>query len=172
LQADWTITALSKKAKVPAGTLRYWERLGLLPRAARTHTGYRLFAVEALQYVEFVRKSKAMGLSLRQMQRVLAVARTGRTPCPDVEGWIRARLVKIKVQIRELQALEKRLLAVSRGFCDWTVDSDRSGELCSLIVGLPEEKKFRERNVGEPACFDSRYERHQGKNVHSKKTSR
>jgi hypothetical protein len=81
-------------------------------------------------------------------------------------------LVKIKEQIRELRALEERLLTVSRGFCDRTADNDRSGELCSLIVGLPEEKKFRERNVSEPACFDSHYERRQGKNVHSKKTTR
>src|SRR5258708_593487 len=94
LAATWSITALSKKTRVPAATLRYWEHLGLLPRAARTHTGYRMFAGEVLQYVEFVRRSKAIGLSLRQMRRVLDVARTGGTPCPEVEEWIRERLVK------------------------------------------------------------------------------
>jgi DNA-binding transcriptional MerR regulator len=160
LGAAWSITALSKKTKVPAATLRYWERLGLLPRAARTQTGYRVFASEVLQYVEFVRESKAMGLSLRQMQRVLEVARTGRNPCPEVEAWIRARLVKIKEEIRELKALEQRLLVVS---CDGGVNSDRSRELCSLIVGLPEERKFRERMSAEPACFDKEYARRERK---------
>jgi len=155
LAAAWSITALSKKTKVPAATLRYWEHLGLLPRAARTHTGYRMFAGEVLQYIEFVRRSKAMGLSLRQMQRVLEVARSGRTPCPEVEQWIRARLVKVEEQIRQLQSLQQQLVVVSHGFRDGSADSDRSGDLCSLIVGLPEEKKFRERNGGEPACFDA-----------------
>ncbi len=138
MAAAWSITALSKKTTVPAATLRYWEHLGLLPRAARTHTGYRMFAGEVLQYIEFVRRSKG-----------------GRTPCPEVEQWIRARLVKVEEQIRQLQSLQQQLVVVSHGFRDGSADSDRSGDLCSLIVGLPEEKKFRERNGGEPACFDA-----------------
>lgn len=170
--AAWSITALSRKTRVPAATLRYWERLGLLPRAARTHTGYRIFAVEVVQYVEFVRKSKAMGLSLRQMRRVLDVARTGRSPCPEVEQWIRAGLVRVEEQIRELRSLEHRLRILSSGFCDDERGVDRSGQLCSLIVGLPEEKKFQERNRAELPCFGNQCERHETKNAHSQKRSR
>ena len=167
----WTITALSKKTEVPAGTLRYWERLGLLPRAARTHTGYRLFAAEALQYVEFVRKSKRIGLSLRQMHRVLEAARNGQSPCPEVERWTRARLSKIEEQIRELQGLQRRLRILSRDFGDIPRDRDRSGELCTLVVGLPEEKKFRKQKDGKSACSDNRCEGLQTKNGQRKKTS-
>ncbi|MGH9342974.1 MAG: MerR family DNA-binding transcriptional regulator, partial [Terriglobia bacterium] len=41
-----TVTALAKRTGVSSKTIRYWESLGLLPRAARTHTGYRLFDPE------------------------------------------------------------------------------------------------------------------------------
>lgn len=43
------ISALARKTGVRSTTLRYWEQLGLLPRAARSHTGYRLFGTEAMQ---------------------------------------------------------------------------------------------------------------------------
>jgi hypothetical protein len=49
-----------------------------------------------------------------------------------------------------IEMLEQRLLVVS---CDGGVNSDRSREVCSLIVGLPEEKKFQERNGGKAASF-------------------
>jgi DNA-binding transcriptional MerR regulator len=86
------ITALAKQTGVRSTTLRYWERLGLLPSAARTHTGYRLFGNDALRYVEFVRKSKEMGLSLREMKRVLELARKGQSPCPEVERLVEQKL--------------------------------------------------------------------------------
>ena len=172
MAAPWTINRLSKKTKVPAGTLRYWERLGLLPRAFRTHTGYRVFAGEVLQYVEFVRRSKAMGLSLRQMQTSAQGRAHRRSPCPEVEQWIRARLVKVEEQIRELRALEQRLLVLSRGFCDRAVNGVRSPGLCSLIVGLPEEAKFRKPHADEPACFGNHSERRETSNVHTQKRSR
>jgi MerR family regulatory protein len=43
-----SISALAKSTGVTSKTLRYWERVGLLPRANRTHTGYRIFAPEVL----------------------------------------------------------------------------------------------------------------------------
>jgi len=142
----WTITQLSKDTKVPQPTLRYWEHLGLLPRAARSHTGYRLFPPEALDYVAFVRKSKLMGLSLQQMRRVLEVSRGGRNPCPEVEHWIVARLAEVRAQILGLQALERRLSSLTLRFTPGETARNRCGELCSLIIGLPEEKRVRQRN--------------------------
>lgn len=159
MAAIWTITQLSRNAKIPQATLRYWERLGLLPRAARSHTGYRLFPPEALDYVGFVRKSKAMGLSLQQMKRVLELARGGRNPCPEVEQWVLGRLGELREQIRSLQLLERRLRALSRGLGNGRHDRDRSNEICSLIVGLPEEKRVRERNRDTTICADNECER-------------
>ncbi len=82
-----TISRLARRSGVPPKTLRYWESLGLLPRAARTHTGYRLFDSEALRYIAFVRKSKSIGLTLAEMREVLRLARSGRCPCSKVVAW-------------------------------------------------------------------------------------
>jgi hypothetical protein len=44
-----------------AKTLRHWERVGLLPKAARTHTGYRIFGADANHYIEFILKARVPG---------------------------------------------------------------------------------------------------------------
>lgn len=73
-----TISVFAKRSGVPSKTIRYWEGLGLLPKAARSHTGYRVFDPAALRYVSFVQKSKAIGLTLAEMQEVLHLTRSGR----------------------------------------------------------------------------------------------
>jgi MerR family copper efflux transcriptional regulator len=137
------ISALAKKTGVRSTTLRYWEQLGLLPRAARTHTGYRLFGNEAVQYVEFVRKSKEVGLSLRQMRRVLELARAGQSPCAEVERWVERKLQSLETQIQSLRELQRRLRGICESRKKTQVQRDNSKELCCLIAGLPEARFFR-----------------------------
>jgi DNA-binding transcriptional MerR regulator len=49
--------------------LPHWERVGLLPKAAPTHTGYRMFGAEANHYIDFILKAKSVGLTLSEMKR-------------------------------------------------------------------------------------------------------
>jgi DNA-binding transcriptional MerR regulator len=55
-----SISVLAKSAGVTAKTLRFWERIGLLPRAGRTHTGYRIFAPEVIHYIDFILRREAL----------------------------------------------------------------------------------------------------------------
>ncbi|MFB3917381.1 MAG: MerR family DNA-binding transcriptional regulator [Terriglobales bacterium] len=136
-----TITELARRTGASAKTLRYWERLGLLPRAARTHSGYRVFDHQALHYAEFIRKSKSVGLTLREMQRVLKMAGAGRNPCPEVVRWIDGKAREVEQQIRSLQALQRRLREFRRIYHRGSpLECSRPGELCCLIENLPDFK--------------------------------
>ena len=83
-----SISELAKSAGVTSKTLRHWERLGLLPKAARTHTGYRVFDPQTAHYIDFVQKSKTVGLTLKETKRLLELARKGKNPCPQVVNWV------------------------------------------------------------------------------------
>lgn len=154
-----TISAFAKRSGVPSKTIRYWESLGLLPRAARSHTGYRVFDPAALRYVAFIHRSKAIGLTLAEMQELLHLARTGHCPCPEVVGWTEARAKSIAEQIRELSALLLRLKRIEREWkrCSCSSgDCGDCGEVCSLIAGLPEGKslggKLNAKNTDHANC--------------------
>jgi MerR family copper efflux transcriptional regulator len=133
-----SISALAKSAGVTSKTLRHWERVGLLPKASRTHTGYRIFGTEAGHYVEFILKAKSVGLTLSEMKRVLDFARQGKNPCPEVVQWIEAKDRAVEQQIHSLLALQRRLRRFRRLCSVSSVTTcTRENELCCLIEDLP-----------------------------------
>lgn len=137
------ISALAKRAGVTSKTLRYWESLGLLPRATRSHTGYRLFDPESLRYVAFIQKSKAIGLTLAEMREILRLARNGQCPCPEVIEWTERRIRSLKDQIESLSALLHRLKRIRRQWSEASCPPDQCGDVCRLIEELPEAKPLK-----------------------------
>lgn len=151
-----TISVFAKRAGVPSKTIRYWEGLGLLPKAARGHSGYRVFDPAALRYVAFIHNSKAIGLTLGEMQEILHVARRGRCPCPEVFGWTQARAKSVAEQIRELSALLLRLKRIERDWKRCSCSGEGCGQVCRLIADLPESKsaggKTNDKNHVHASC--------------------
>ena len=62
------IGELSKQTKVPASTIRYYEKIGLLPGIQRTSGGIRKYSEETLLRLQMIRGFKSMGLSLSELQ--------------------------------------------------------------------------------------------------------
>lgn len=152
-----TISALAKRSRVPSKTLRYWESLGLLPKAERSHTGYRVFDSESLRYVSFIRKSKAIGLTLAEMREILRLARTGRCPCPEVVHWTQAKEKSIAEQVRELSVLLRRLKRIRAEWSRESCSRGKCGEICYLVEELPECKsweggKHNAKNLAHSDC--------------------
>lgn len=138
-----TISKLAARTGVPSKTLRYWERRGLLPRAARSHTGYRLFDSGSLQYVTFIQKSKGIGLTLAEMREILRLARSGHCPCPEVIDWSDRKIDSLREQIRSLSALLHRLKRIRRQWSQAPCPPGECGDVCSLIAELPEAKSVK-----------------------------
>lgn len=137
-----TVSALAERTGVPSRTIRYWEQRGLLPKTERSLSGYRLFGPDGLQYVEFIRKAKGIGLTLAEIKTVLALSRAGRNPCPEVTRWVVQKTQAVEQQIRLLRRLHAQLKKLSR---EWSRRSGRNcyrpTELCCLIEGLQSPTK-------------------------------
>jgi DNA-binding transcriptional MerR regulator len=144
MRGTLTISALAKLSGVSSKTLRYWESLGLLPRAARSHTGYRLFQPGSVPHIEFIQKAKSIGLSLADIAKVLQLARDGHNPCPDVVQWAEQKAALLQQQIALLSALRQRLERFRR---DWSkrLPCPRLSEpeICCLIEDLPSPKSAK-----------------------------
>lgn len=138
MQKALSISELARNAGVTSKTLRHWERVGLLPKATRTHSGYRVFDPKVVQYIEFIQKSKMVGFTLSEAKRVLDLAGKGKNPCPDVVKWIDHKAAQVEEQIGSLKALQRRLKEFRR-ICSSTsvLTCFRPGELCCLIECLP-----------------------------------
>ena len=144
MRQAFSISALAKSAGVTAKTLRHWERIGLLPRANRTHTGYRIFAPDVMRYIDFILKAKTVGLTLAEMKRVIELAHDGGNPCPEVLQWLEEKDKALEQQIHSLRALRQRLRWF-RHLCSTNdvLTCAREKELCCLIEDLPNSQLKR-----------------------------
>ncbi len=107
--APLRIGQLASLAGATPDTLRYYERLGLLPRPARTNGGYRLYERAALERIALIRKAHALGLTLREVREVLEIASGGRDACAHVRALLERRLGEIRARIADLRSLERTL---------------------------------------------------------------
>src|SRR5579862_9236617 len=102
---DWLpIGAFSRRAGVPASTLRFYEAEGLLS-GGRNESGRRRFPRAALRRVAFIRVAQSVGLTLEQIRAALATLPGERTPTPA--DWTR-----LSTQWRPL--LDARIAALTR----------------------------------------------------------
>lgn len=121
-----TITSLARETGVSTKTLRYWEGLGLLPETGRTHSGYRLFSKGMIRYVQFIRESKGLGLTLKEIRSAIELFRKGKNPCPAIAKSLQLRCAELEKQIRSLQDLKDKAERLRRkwardpdNFCFW-----------------------------------------------------
>jgi DNA-binding transcriptional MerR regulator len=103
---------LAQLAGVSADTLRHYELKGLLARAPRGANGYRDYPPDAFQRVQLVRRAVALGFTLDEIARILAVRDRGGAPCRSVRALAEEKLSTIEHRLAELSAARDSLRAV------------------------------------------------------------
>ncbi|MDX1374311.1 MAG: heavy metal-responsive transcriptional regulator [Burkholderiales bacterium] len=104
-----TIGKLAKDIGIGAGALRYYERLGLLPPASRTASGYRVYGAPAAQRLRFIRRAQALGFSLEEIAQLLALSDNPRARARDVKRVTQAKIADIEGRIAALRRMKRGL---------------------------------------------------------------
>lgn len=107
-----SVGRLAKEAGVDAWTVRFYEAQGLLPKAKRSASGYRLYKPEAADRIRFIKKAQGLGLALREIRRILQLSDQGKCPCGHVEQALQGTLKELRAKIEDLKAVEGRVLKV------------------------------------------------------------
>lgn len=103
------IGQLARRAGVPIDTVRYYERQQLLPTAARSAGGYRIFGEQDLRRLRFIRRAKALGFSLEEIAELLALSDQHQHDMGSVRDTARTRLRDIEQRMNELQRMHAAL---------------------------------------------------------------
>ncbi|HSY86506.1 MAG TPA: helix-turn-helix domain-containing protein, partial [Verrucomicrobiae bacterium] len=125
-----TIGALSKRTGVNIETIRFYERVGILPKAPRSAGGHRIYNQGHLMRLGFVRRSRELGFSLDEVRGLLQLVDGGRYTCAEVKAVTLDHLADIRRKIADLRRLEQTLAEVA-GKC-------RGGKVpdCPVIEAL------------------------------------
>jgi DNA-binding transcriptional MerR regulator len=103
------INQLSKLTNVLSKTIRYYEEVGLLPKAARNSNGYREYSVDDVDCLIFIRRCRELQIPLEQIKVLIQVQTDKTSSCSEVDLLIEQQLEKVRKTINELSLLEKTL---------------------------------------------------------------
>lgn len=125
-----TIGKLARQSGVGIDTVRFYERAGLLPKAQRTASGYRLYAAGDADRLRFIRRAKALGFSLEEIAELLQL-NAGRGTRANVRKLAQRRLADLSRKIEEMTAIRDALSSLVKR-CSG--DGPVSG--CPIIEGV------------------------------------
>lgn len=106
------IGALAKATGTKVETIRWYERVGLLPAPARSAGNYRTYAEAHLGRLSFIRRARDLGFSLDQIRALLDLAEDRDRSCDAVDLIAREHLDEVDRKIADLQALRQELDAL------------------------------------------------------------
>lgn len=109
-----TIGKLARAAEVGVDTVRFYERAGLLPKAARTFSGYRLYAAADVDRMRFIRRAKSLGFTLDEIAELLVLS-SGKGSRAEVKALAHRRLRDLERKIKELTVVRDTLAHYARG---------------------------------------------------------
>jgi DNA-binding transcriptional MerR regulator len=104
-----TIGRVARLANVSPDTIRYYERLGLLPKPARTPAGYRQYSNAIVTRLTLVRNAQQFGFSLEAIAGFLRAREAGGKPCHDVRAAAQRMLEAADQQIAALKSARKAM---------------------------------------------------------------
>ncbi len=134
------IGEVAAKSGVSRKALRLYERAGLLPAPRRTAVGYRVYGPETLGLLLFVAQAKRLGFRLEEIRQVVALKRSGRTPCKHVLELVRVKLAGIERALADLSEVRQQLRGLLRS---WQSRRHRPAAVCPCIEHLPVGKGRR-----------------------------
>src|SRR5215470_15312560 len=114
MERPLTVGQLARATGVPAKTIRYYEQVGVLPEPRRSGAGYRHYSRHDVHRLLFMRRARALGLSLASLKALTAELDSGEcvTMRPRLYQLVTEQLRTVQQQIAEFHVLERQLAQV------------------------------------------------------------
>jgi MerR family transcriptional regulator, mercuric resistance operon regulatory protein len=107
------IGTLSERAGVNIETIRYYERVGLLPAPPRSAGRHRLYDEPHRKRLVFIRRARELGFSLEEIRALLGLGGKHDLTCGDVRALTQHHIEAIRDKVRDLKRLERTLSALA-----------------------------------------------------------
>jgi len=104
-----TIGRLAEETRVNLETIRYYERIGLMPSPRRTEGGHRDYDPAHARQLAFIRRGRELGFSIDEIRALLALASTERGSCAEVREIATSHLLEVRAKLAHLRKLENIL---------------------------------------------------------------
>lgn len=100
---------LARRTGTKVNTIRFYEDIGLLPRAVRTASGRRTYASSDVRRLAFIRHGRALGFSIDEIRSLLGLAEQPDRDCSEAAAIARRHVADVEIRIARLKALRDAL---------------------------------------------------------------
>jgi MerR family copper efflux transcriptional regulator len=126
------IGQLATATGVSTDTIRYYEKIGLMPKAQRTESGYRDYPGGAANRIRVIRNAVQLGFPLKEIAKVMRVRDAGGAPCRQVRDYARTLVQQIEQKIEELNRERQSMLSIIEDW-DGKLARARPGDRAHLL---------------------------------------
>lgn len=138
-EGTFTIGELAARTGMTPDALRYYERLRVIAPVRRTAGGYRVYTLETIERVRFIKQAQLHGLTLAEIRELLQLdTRGGVGRCRRVQRLLQRKLAELDTRLMQLQEFRQSL----QGYlaqCDRTLAESPEGE-CPVVEDLRRTK--------------------------------
>ena len=142
MNEDLQIGEVAKRAGVSIDTLRYYEKVKLLPRAGRSTGGFRLFAAEHVDRVRFIKQAQDLGFSLDEIRDLLATG--GSDECRTVRDLLKSKLSEMDERLKSMKQF-RRVLARHLSACETELKKHRDSACCPVLPLIDKPRTSKRR---------------------------
>lgn len=152
MSANFTIGDLASQTNTNVPTIRYYEQIGLLPRALRAANGHRHYRDVDLIRLGFIKRCRDFGFTIEQVRELVALYEDGNRACIEVRDMAEIHLHAVRKKLQDLRQLEASLVAFVAS-CDEACCKGPTRN-CAIIEDLSAIKPMTRQGV-ESACCGS-----------------
>ena len=125
------IGALAKEAGVNIQTIRYYERRKILKPANKLDSGYRLYSIDAIKTLKFIKHAQELGFSLDEIKELLSLRIPTENRCQRVRGRAADKLKDVQEKIEMLQGIESTLKTLIKN-----CEDNQTSSKCPIIDSM------------------------------------
>lgn len=104
----------AKASGVNAKLIRHYESLGIIPKASRSESGYRKYSDNDVHILIFVRRSRSLGFSMKEIKRLVSLWRNRSRASGEVKNMTLTHIKNLEEKINDLQAMRSALMNLAK----------------------------------------------------------
>ena len=125
------IGELAKETGVSVQTIRYYETHGIIPKAARTDSGYRIYNETTVQLLHFIKNAQELGFTLEKIKKLIEIKNDEKSKGLRVKLILQEEIAKIDEKINSLQLMRAYLLNLDEECC-----GEMPADACPILQGI------------------------------------
>lgn len=104
---------LARRTGCNLETIRYYEKIGMLPAPPRTAAGYRVYDEDHVSRLRFILRARELGFSIEEIRGLLTLVDGGTQTCAEVKAMTERHLADVRTKIADLKRIEKVLASTA-----------------------------------------------------------